>query len=65
LSKLSGPTRPAILGTIARAFAKGMSFDDWLAADGAAHGLPSSQQAFGAAFLPWLARNVPHDVNAS
>lgn len=53
---------PAIFGTITRALAKGMSFDDWLSAQGAAHGLPSSQKAFGAAYLRWLAENVPQDL---
>ena len=37
--------RPAILAVIAQAMADGRSFEDWLASDGAAHGLPSTLSA--------------------
>lgn len=37
--------RPAILADIAQAMAGGRSFEDWLASDGAAHGLPSTLSA--------------------
>ncbi|WP_341020456.1 hypothetical protein [Brevundimonas diminuta] len=37
--------RPAILAVIAQAMANGRSFEDWLASDGAAHGLPSTLSA--------------------
>ncbi|WP_312990629.1 hypothetical protein [Brevundimonas diminuta] len=36
---------PAILAVIAQAMADGRSFEDWLASDGAAHGLPSTLSA--------------------
>lgn len=37
--------RPTILAEIAQAMADGRSFEDWLASDGAAHGLPSTLSA--------------------
>nr|WP_313521150.1 hypothetical protein [Brevundimonas diminuta] len=40
--------RPAILAVIAQAMADGRSFEDWLASDGAAHGLPSTLSALSA-----------------
>lgn len=46
---------PSVFGAIAAALAGGQSFDDWLAASGAAHGLPATVNALEDDWARWLA----------
>lgn len=49
---------PAIFGAIAKGLASGETMESWLAADGAAAGLPGTVEALEAAFLDWLSTNA-------
>jgi hypothetical protein len=50
---------PAILSRIAPEIAKGMSFEQWLAAYGSDHKLPVSTEAFRSQWLQWIERTRP------
>lgn len=56
LKEASG--NPAIFAIIARSLAQGRPFGDWLAMEGAAHGLPTSESGFVGAWLDWLDRKA-------
>ena len=56
LKEASG--NPAIFAVIARSLAQGRPFGDWLAMEGAAHGLPTSESGFVGAWLDWLDRKA-------
>ena len=48
----------AIFAEIARSLTKGQTFGKWLAVEGAAHRLPTSENAFVGAWLDWLDRKA-------